>query len=312
MALIKELELITDGLVFDEETHRYTYQGKELKSITRLLADQHISPSYDGVNQELLKKSAEYGNQVHKEIEDYVKTGKVGKSIELSNFIKWLETSGYEVVGCEYIVHNDNYAGKVDLLLRHKETGVYVIVDIKTTSTIHKESVSWQVSLYNYLGKQLHHEIEALVGLCLHFTKTGELEVESIAIKSDKDIESLLAADIDGKQFVYEIKKVDSAVAKVGELETLIKSYKDLIAQAQMEEELLKEDIRAEMESRNIKTLDLPNMKITIVEDSIRVSFDNKKFLKAHPEFNTDEWVKETPVKGGLKITFKKGDDEVA
>ena len=95
MKTIRELETNNDGLIFDETNHKYFLDGKELKSTTRLLADQHLSPSYDGVDEETLKKAVAYGNQVHKEIEDYLKNGELGNSFELTNFISWLKTNPF-------------------------------------------------------------------------------------------------------------------------------------------------------------------------------------------------------------------------
>lgn len=292
------------GLDFNEDTHTYKLNGKELISTTTLLTKHHLSPSYGGVDEKTLDKAREYGNQVHKEIEDYVKHGIITNSIELSSFIKWLNTSGYEVVDSEYLVCNDIIGGKVDLLLKHKETGVYVICDIKTTSIIHKESVSWQVSIYNYLDEDI-----ALVGMCLHFLKDGSIEAESIPLKAPKDIARLIECERNGELFQYEITGLDNAISKVSELENVIATYKAFIKQAEEDEKLLHEQIRQEMENRNIKSLDLDTMKITIVEDSVRKSIDTKKLEQEQPIIY-EKYLKQTIVKGGLRITLKGKKDE--
>ena len=296
--------IINSNLKFDEETHTYTYNGKTLISCTQLLAKHHLTPSYEGVDPELLKKSAEYGNRIHKEIEDYIKNGEIGESIELANFISWLETSGYEIIDSEYLVNNDIVAGKVDLLLKHKETNVYVIADIKTTSVVHKESVSWQLSVYNNLDEDI-----ASLGLCLHFEKTGELELVSIPLKTTNDIERLFECERNGELFTYELENVDGALSELSKLETLIVSYKALIKQAEEEEKSLLDQVREEMESRNIKTMETNSMKSTIMEDSVRKTFDKKLLAKAHPELDLTEYEKETIVKGGMRITLKENKD---
>ena len=56
---------------FDEETHTYYDQdNKPFISTTKLLEVGGITPSYDFVDKDLLKASADKGNLVHKEIED--------------------------------------------------------------------------------------------------------------------------------------------------------------------------------------------------------------------------------------------------
>ena len=296
--------LVNSALKFDEETHTYTLNDNKLISVTQLLAKHHLSPDYSGVSEELLKKSAEYGNQVHKDIENYIKKGIVVPSLELTSFINWLEKSGYEVIDSEYLVCNDIIGGKVDLLLKHQETGVYVIADIKTTSIVHQESVSWQLSLYNYLEENV-----AQVGMCLHFLKDGTLEVESIKLKTQQDTEKLIECERNGEIFQYELDTLDTALVDLDKVERLIANYKALIKQAEEEQKTIHEQVRAEMESRNIKTLDLNTMKITIVEDSVRKTFDKKAFEKDHPELDLSQYDKITQVKGSLKITLKEKKD---
>lgn len=299
--------LVNSALKFDEETHTYTLNDNKLISVTQLLAKHHLTPDYSGVSEELLKKSAEYGNQVHKDIENYIKKSIVVPSLELTSFVNWLEKSGYEVIDSEYLVCNDIIGGKVDLLLKHQETGVYVIADIKTTSIIHQESVSWQLSLYNYLEENV-----AQVGMCLHFLKDGTLEVESIKLKTQQDTEKLIECERNGEIFQYELDTLNTALVDLDKVERLIANYKALIKQAEEEQKTIHEQVRAEMESRNIKTLDLNTMKITIVEDSVRKTFDKKSFEKDHPELDLSQYDKITQVKGSLKITLKeKKDNEV-
>lgn len=300
--------LINSAVKFDESTHTYTYNGKTLISTTQLLAKHHLSPDYSGVDEELLKMSAEYGNMVHKEIENYIKLGELSNnSLELASFIKWLDNSGYEIIDSEYIVCNDIIGGKADLLLRHIESGVYVIADIKTTSVIHQESVSWQLSLYNYFDENI-----AQLGMCLHFLKDGTLEIASIPLKTTQDIEKLIECERNGEIFTYELQGLDNAIIDLNRVETLIASYKALIKQAESEQKTIHEQIRQEMESRNIKTLDLPNMKITIVEDSNRETLDSKKLKVEQPEIY-EQYKKVSLVKGSLKITLKENkEDETA
>ena len=296
--------LINSALKFDEKTHTYTFNGNKLISVTQLLSKHHLSPDYSGVNPDLLKTSAEYGNMVHKEIEEWIKHGTfTNNSLELQSFINWLDNSGYEIIDCEYLVCNDIIGGKVDLLLRHKESDVYVIVDIKTTSVVHQESVSWQVSLYNHFDDEI-----ALLGMCLHFLKDGSLEIVSAPLKKPKDIEKLIECERNGELFQYELDNLNNALVDLSKVESLIANYKNLIKQAEEEQKLIYSQVRMEMESRNIKTLDLPNMKITIVEDSSRETLDSKLLKQEQPDIY-EKYKKITQVKGNLKVTLKKAKD---
>ena len=169
---------------------------------------------------------------------------------------------------------------------------------------VHKESVSWQLSIYNNLDEDI-----AITGMCLHFDKTGELELVSIPLKAPRDIEKLFECERNGELFTYELDNVNNALTELGKLEQLIVNYKALIKQAEEEQKGLKEQVRAEMESRNIKSMELPTMKITIMEDSVRKTFDKKLLAKAHPELDLSQFEKETVVKGGMRITLKEKKD---
>ena len=135
--------------MFDEATHTYTLDGRKLISVTQLLQKAEISPDYSLVDEKTLKESAERGSMIHGEIEAYNKTMEIGFTDECQEYIAWLHTTKSKCLKSEFEVHNDYVAGRADLLL--EENGKKVIADIKTTSALHKDSVSWQLSLYAYL-----------------------------------------------------------------------------------------------------------------------------------------------------------------
>ena len=67
-------------LDFNEGTHTYIDKatGKEVISATQLMAEQGLAPDYSSVDEDYLKQCADRGKLIHKEIEDFIETGKIG------------------------------------------------------------------------------------------------------------------------------------------------------------------------------------------------------------------------------------------
>ena len=77
-----------DGLVFDENEHRYFLNGKELSGITGVITRQLFPNAFKGIPAKVLEASAEYGHQVHKILENWDKLWqKDENSTELQDYI---------------------------------------------------------------------------------------------------------------------------------------------------------------------------------------------------------------------------------
>ena len=298
-------------LLFNEEKHEYTLNGEVLISVTQLLEKHGLAPKYDGVDAELLKKRAEYGKMIHKEIELYLKNGTIGFSKECQNFIKWFEGQNrYEFRGSELMVYyKDIYAGTLDILLCDTKSQCWVIVDLKTTSIIHEESVSWQESLYAFAHYSNFPNLENYKGMVIHL-KDDVFEVKEISLKATEDIKALIDCEINGTIFSYQVANIKKALVEVEKLELAIISQEETLKALKTEQDEFKAKIREEMESRNIKSLDTPRLRITIKNNSVRKSIDTDRLFKEHPEINKNDYLKEALVKGGLVITIKENEEE--
>lgn len=178
-------------VTFVEETHQYFNEdGNELISVTTLMQKHGLAPSYAGVAREVLNAKAQRGSHIHKEIEEYIKEGKIGFTAELLNFIK---TPKGEILVSEGLVYNDIVAGTCDLIMY--ENGEYIISDIKTTYRIHKEAVSWQLSIYAYLFNYHTPSVKFTRGQVYHFDKEGNLNVVEIPLKPVSEVERLLECE---------------------------------------------------------------------------------------------------------------------
>ena len=191
-------------LTFNEETHEYTLDGRKLISVTQLMQKHNLSPSYSNVSVEVLQKKAERGSLVHKEIEDYNKTKDIGFTFELGLYKKYINENNVDVIESEMQVHNDIVAGTIDLVFYFKDN-LYVC-DIKTTYTLHKRAVRWQLSIYCYLywykrftdRDMLKKYYNTTLGQAYHFTKEKTLNVVDIPLRTFEEVEELMECERKG------------------------------------------------------------------------------------------------------------------
>ena len=101
---------------FREQDHTYWIGDKQLISVTQLLKKHHLSTDFSMVNKDVLNAKSERGTLIHKEIETYLKTGEMGFTSELYDFIEWQEENQVKAIASEIIVNNDLVAGTVDLI----------------------------------------------------------------------------------------------------------------------------------------------------------------------------------------------------
>lgn len=143
--------------------HRYVYNGVVLPSITTLLKAVY-GDTYASVNPVLLKRSADYGTQVHNELQSLIDMRSEGIEIEdlvasptthqeTKNYFTFIEPiykvkpimTEKIVILCDK-VGKPVAAGRFDLLAEVGEK--LALVDFKTTSSVHLELVTAQLNLY--------------------------------------------------------------------------------------------------------------------------------------------------------------------
>ena len=313
-------------LKFDETTHTYTNDGKVLISVTQLMKKHHLSPSYDFVNPEILERSAKRGTLIHKEIENYIKEGLLGFTDELDEFMKVYPKGN--AWRSETQVYNDIVAGTIDLLYMENDTPY--IADIKTTSVIHKEAVSWQLSIYLYLylnengaSEENEKQYNETLGACYHFKKDSTLEIVHIPLKSYEDVERLIDCERKGIEFKYELDDVETELDRLVTLEQVINDLNAQVEEAKKKQEEFRSALIKAIKDRNLTKFEKDNVTITLVQPSKTVTkVDTEKMdaeiVKAYKEAKEkyDEEAKKyttttkVPNKEYLRITLKENNNE--
>lgn len=171
---------------FIEDGHIYLKDGIIVPSVSEIL--HYIFPDkYKGVPNWVLEKKAEYGTKVHYAIECLEQ----GNEIPILNFYQELSLKEYkeikeknkiEVIEQETIVsYKYDFAGRLDMIALVK--GKLCLVDIKTTAQLDRESLSWQLSLYELAYGRKFYNL-----YCLWLPKGKKGKLVKIERKTKKEI----------------------------------------------------------------------------------------------------------------------------
>lgn len=154
-------EIKGHSLEYIDESHTYLVDGIIVPSITQIMKIK-FGNKYSGVSNEILNKAAENGTRVHEAIEKLCKCGEVEDIKEVKNFMFLQKHYKFEVVDNEVpiIIFKDNVpicAGRLDLVLKIDD--LIGGGDIKRTSTLDKEYLTYQLNLYR-IGYRQSYDIE--------------------------------------------------------------------------------------------------------------------------------------------------------
>lgn len=171
-------------LEYDDDTHTYIVDGVIVPSVTQILAAK-FGNKYANVNTEVLKRAAERGTAIHRAIEEYCTTGKDNGSKEVHNFnflmtnyaLTPIQNEVPIIIFDEKEINKPLAAGRLDLVL----VDFYnyrAIADLKTTATLDKEYLTYQLNLYRIGYMQCYGwNITDLYGVHLRDNKRKLVEI---------------------------------------------------------------------------------------------------------------------------------------
>ena len=307
------------NIEFEKKQHKYTIDGEIAGvSITELLRKHGLAPDFKAVNKEVLEAAAERGTDIHKDLEllitheNYDPFTEEGKSFKkyIDEFIDC--AAAEQMVAYKY--QSMWIAGTADIIgfFKKKEKGCFV-ADHKTTSVVHKETVSWQVSIIDYI---LRHTKEPINGkkinwkganefLCFHYTKEGELEVVKLDKIPDEEIERLFACEYFGEKYERKMLVLDKDIeTQMNSLTLAINKSEKILERMKEQQKKYKDIIMKSMEQQGIKSFENDQVKITYIGKTERTAVDNSKLKLKYPEVYTDV-LKISATSPYVKITVK-------
>lgn len=312
---MSEIVLKNSGVDFNDETHEYFYFGKQLRGITGVLTNQ-LGWEYPNIPQAVLEKARNLGSAIHHAIEKWFKGDIVTEHRDFVNkFVKLTEKKGYIHLASEYLVTDFvNFASAIDVVFL-KENGHVVLGDIKTTSKVHTEKVSWQLSIYKYFFKLLNPDliVDELVVIWLPTKSSyGRAAIKKVDEIPESECKRLLECEITGECYKPLETPETDVVADNSLVAAMVEQFTDGIIQcterakaAKDELTLLNQTLKSAFEQYGVKSLKNDRLSISYVEERTQMRLDTAKLKEKYPDIYNDCLI-ETVVSSSLKITPKK------
>ena len=290
-------------VMFDEIEHTYTLDGKKLSGVTALLHRQLFESKYDGIPKAVMDAAAERGNAIHRQVEMYESFGGENFDDEVNAYIKLKANNKYDTVATEWLVSdNEHVASSIDVVFEKGKK--FYLCDIKTTSRLDMEYLSWQLSIYKYLLllDNPKAKIGGLVACWLPKAQYGSPKMVEVAEKPMEWVKELIECDARGEKWVNPEKPAvqDTSLVVPQELTRAVADF--LRAEKQAKE--MKERLRELMEKHGVSKWENDDFVATLTAPSESTSFDTKAFKAAHPE-EYEHYLKTTARKGSFKIALK-------
>lgn len=306
------MELHHDNRVFFEPvSHSYTLDGdKLLMGVTELMKKHNLGADYSGIPEATLKKAAEEGTAIHRELQDYEN----GETVFASELIDEYKKLGLRFIEAEYPVTDyELIASAIDIVYEGSKPGKVILVDVKTTSEYHRRALEWQLGIYRDRFEAMNPGIEVEGCYCLWIDKKarrikGFIPVDAV---SKEEVEALLDAERNGLIYVDEndvpsadlvlpSDQLSAYVANAERIAELKAAIKEI--EAQMAENDKK--VIEYMESHGLDKMSAPGGVFALKKAYSQTRVDSAKLQKDFPAVYA-KVTKTTSVKSS--VSFKPG-----
>lgn len=194
-----QIKLFKSEVVFNEIDHTYTYLGTQLTGVTSMLSRTIFKDKYKGIPKEVLAKAADYGHNIHEQIEIVDSMGVTSDTPAVQDYLRIRQENGLIPIANEYLISDEEYmASSIDVLYGVEDSPVLVdLTDIKTTSKLDMEYLSWQLSIYAYLFERQnpHLKVRRLLAMWLPKPQYGRSALVEVLRKPKEAIEVLIKWD---------------------------------------------------------------------------------------------------------------------
>lgn len=284
----------------------------ELTGITTMMKRMNLSAGYGHIAHDVLARAASRGTAIHEMFQSWEKEGTTNTTIvydwECENgshgreaedlsamFSKYSKLSAehFKYVAVEYLVSdNESVASMIDFVSEVDENTVDLI-DYKSSSTLDKKGLSWQLSFYKVLFEKQNPKIKVrnLIGVHCHDAKglklvsvpfMGEEAVEG-ALNTFRQYgesqpeESNLPATLTMNEFLPDYPGLPVALETKRQLQDAIKKIDAEFAEAL-------DALKAKMRDEHITEVSVPGGRYVFTDEHTSLKFDQKRFQSAHPE----------------------------
>lgn len=301
--MTQNIKLNKPKVTFIEETHKYFLGKKELKGITGTLVRKAFPDTYKDITESVLMKAAERGGMIHNSFELFCTVFDSDINMypnpteEIRAFNSMLVSYGLHHVDSEYLVtDSENFASAIDGVFADSDGNIY-LVDYKTTSTLHYDNVSLQLSIYARWFEEQNPDLKVKELVCMWF-KNGQSRFQPLPRVSEEKIDALIKAYLeDAPDYKYEVE-VPEAFSSTEQQYRLVTARIDAL---KIEQDALKEKLMKMMEANKQKSIKTQYGSYSYVAASTKKTFDTKLFKDTEPE-HYEYYLKDTTTKPSIRI----------
>lgn len=281
----KKITLNVPRVTFIEESHQYFIGKKELKGVTGTLIKKAFPDTYKNIPESVLMKAAERGGLIHNTFETFCSIFDAdlkqypNPTEELLAFHSMLVAYDLHYVASEYLVTDgENFASAIDGIFADKEGNIY-LVDYKTTSTLHYDNVSLQLSIYAKWFEEQNPDLKVKEIVCMWF-KNGQSKFQPLPRVADYQIDDLINAYLaDDTDYQYKVEVPE-------QFSTLEQEYRLITARMdalKIKQDDLKEQLMKMMEANKQKSIKTNIGSYSYVESTTKRTLDMKLFKEKYP-----------------------------
>lgn len=300
---VKEIKLKKSKVVFNEMDHTYFLGKKQLSGITGTLIKRAFPDTYKDIPESVLAKAAERGGMIHNSFELFCTvfgsdlSAYPNPTQELRDFSDMLHSYELHHVESEYLVTDNKYfASAIDGVFADNDNNIY-LVDYKTTSTLHYDNVSLQLSIYARWFEQMNPKLKVKEIVCMWF-KDGKSKFQPLPRVSEEKIDELITAYLDNdEKYKYEVEVPQ-------EFSALEQEYRLLTARIdtlKIRQDAVKEQLMHMMEENKRKTIKTAYGSYAYLAASTAKRFDTKLFKDTEPD-HYEYYLKEVETKPSIRI----------
>lgn len=303
----------SDRIFFDATSHSYLLDDDTLlMGVTELIKKHNLGGvDYSGINPEVLRKAAEEGTAIHKELQDYEN----GETIFASELIDEYKKLGLKFVESEYPVSDfEVIASAIDMVYEGSAPDKVILVDIKGTDKYHRRYLEWQLGGYRTEFERLNPGLKVEAMFCLHIDKKkhkirgfypveGVSEAEWDALKqAEKDgliyIDENAVPDITEALTESEAQALAENASRIADLEATLKALKEA-------DDAVRSKLLDYMESNNLTEIVCPGGKFTRKAAYTQTRVDSKALEAKFPAVYA-KVLKTTSVKSSISYKPNK------
>lgn len=302
------------------ELHRYYLVRKkgskpeELSGVTTMMRRLGLGKSYGDVNPDILARAAARGTAIHEMLQGYEMGEAVPRIIHyewncangshmsgvedcgkmLDRYATEISAGNFNVIAVEYLVSdNKSVASMIDAISQVDENTVDLI-DYKSSSTLDKKGLAWQLSFYKYLFERQNKDIKVRNLLGVHCHDEKKVRLVGVPYEGDAAVEDALerfrtqgadaplpspvpSAALSVAEVLPEYPGIMKALELRRDCQTTIERIDSEIADAMSA-------LKDRMREGHISEVLVPGGKYIFVEEHPSTRFDTQRFKAAHPE----------------------------